>query len=61
LVLAFGLLAGLGDWRRGPNPDKLRATFVLACPPDRLRANVRGDEPGFSCSTMVEASDHLTA
>jgi hypothetical protein len=21
-------------------PDRLRATFVLACPPDRLRANV---------------------
>ena len=31
-------------------PDSLRATFVLACPPDSLRANVpnvRSDEQSF--------------
>ena len=39
-VLSIAVLANLGDWLRAAIPDWPRATFVLACPPDRLRANV---------------------
>ncbi len=35
-VLAIVVLANLGDWLRATIPNWLRATFVLASPPDIL-------------------------